>query len=469
MSALSDFIPELGGGLEKVPLPLGTPLVDVISAVRAKTDNSFVFESLGDPKTASRFHLVGFDPQYLVSASGSTLRIERREDGEVFEFSDENPYYALRKLMPPAISERTYCGGLVGYLSFDSVGYFEESLSVKRSEHFDTFKFGLFLDGVVYDQVTDESYYFHFGENRFDQYFARIGAGPSDDTVEVRFLGDTLDREAHAGFVDYVKREISQGNVFQCELGFRSNYAINGDSLEIYRELRSVNPSPHMYLVQFGDQELIGASPELLLRLTDREVETYPLAGTARRSPDTTEDRANARALLNDEKELAEHRMLVDLHRNDLGRVCEIGSVRIRDLMEIKKFSHVQHISSEIVGLLESGEDAFSALAACFPAGTLTGAPKIEAIRLLDVLEQEGRGPYGGAVGYFAFNGDAAFAIPIRSLFRHGARGYVQTCGGNVFDSNAHDEFEELLGKLAAMKSVLRKFEVNDVQNSHSR
>jgi len=206
-------------------------------------------------------------------------------------------------------------------------------------------------------------------------------------------------------------------------------------------------------------KKIIGASPELLFRLRDGEMETFPLAGTARRGADAIEDMQLARELLNDPKEIAEHNMLVDLHRNDLGRVARYGTVKVRSLMDIKRFSHVQHISSEIVGILNEKEDMFSALASNFPAGTLSGAPKIEAIKIINELESDPRGPYGGAVGQFGFNGDCTFAIPIRSVFINGEDGYVQTCGGNVYDSNPADEYQEIERKLSAMRSVLASFE----------
>src|SRR5690606_11222518 len=243
-----------------------------------------------------------------------------------------------------------------------------------------------------------------------------------------------------------------------CEVGFKSRFAIEGDTIQAYQSLRDVNPSPQMYYIKFGDEKVIGASPELLFRLRQGEMETYPLAGTTRRGATEAEDKALARTLLNDPKEIAEHNMIVDLHRNDIGRVAQFGSVKVRSLMDIKRFSHVQHISSDIVGIMAGSEYMFSALASNFPAGTLTGAPKIEAMKIIDSLETEGRGPYGGAVGHFSFNGDCTFAIPIRTLFVNGENAYVQTCGGNVYDSNAADEYEEIQRKFAGTKKVLEAF-----------
>jgi anthranilate synthase component 1 len=187
-------------------------------------------------------------------------------------------------------------------------------------------------------------------------------------------------------------------------------------------------------------------------------METFPLAGTAGRGKDAAEDTRLARRLLNDPKEIAEHNMIVDLHRNDIGRVARFGTVKVRSLMDIKRYSHVQHISSEIVGIIDEKHDMFSALASNFPAGTLTGAPKIEAMKIIDDLESDGRGPYGGAVGHFSFNGDCTFAIPIRTVFANGEEAYVQTCGGNVYDSNPDDEYQEIMRKFAGTKKVLDRF-----------
>jgi anthranilate synthase component 1 len=270
--------------------------------------------------------------------------------------------------------------------------------------------------------------------------------------------GETMSRDDHRAAVMKVKQDIIDGKIFQTEVGFKKRFKLKGDTINIYEQLREINPSPQMYYVKFGAQKLIGASPELLFRLRQGEMETFPLAGTTKRGATPKEDTELARALLNDPKEIAEHNMIVDLHRNDIGRVARFGTVKVRSLMDIKRFSHVQHISSEIVGIIAEDQDMFSALASNFPAGTLTGAPKIEAMKIIDALESDGRGPYGGAVGHFSFNGDCTFAIPIRTVFANGEQAYVQTCGGNVYDSNPDDEYEEIRRKFAGTKKVLDKF-----------
>ena len=271
-----------------------------------------------------------------------------------------------------------------------------------------------------------------------------------------------MTKKDHKEAVLKIKEDIKNGLIFQCEVGFKSHYKIKGNLTEIYSKLRNMNPSPHMYFMKFNDQVIIGASPELLFRLRNGEMETFPLAGTTKRGVNKEEDLQLARELLNDNKEIAEHNMLVDLHRNDLGRVAKFGTVKVRNLMDIKKYSHVQHISSEIAGIISDQEDMFSALASNFPAGTLSGAPKIEAMKIINQIEEDGRGPYGGAIGQFGFNGDCTFAIPIRSLFIKGENAFAQTCGGNVFDSDPDKEYEEIERKLEAMKLVLKSFEKSE-------
>lgn len=425
--------------------------------IEKRYENCFLLESLGVDSSDSRHHIIGFDPEHIISANhDKELIIENTRNHSREVFPCENPYYALREVMPENIFSRRYAGGLVGYIGHDAVNFFEPALQVKKSELFEAFKFGVYTDGLVYDKMTGEIFYFCYDRDRFEDIEALIGeALPAAGPLSIEFIGDTMTREDHAEAVARVKQEIIDGMVFQCEVGFKSRYRIKGESIKIYARLREVNPSPHMYFLRFGAQQVIGASPELLFRLNQGEMETFPLAGTTKRGATAEEDTQLARALLNDPKEIAEHNMLVDLHRNDIGRVARFGTVRVRSLMDIKRFSHVQHISSEIVGMIADGEDMFSALASNFPAGTLSGAPKIEAMKIIDELESDARGPYGGALGQFSFNGDCAFAIPIRTVFISGEDAYVQTCGGNVYDSNAADEYLEIQRKLAATKKTL--------------
>ncbi|HVA96824.1 MAG TPA: anthranilate synthase component I family protein [Candidatus Acidoferrales bacterium] len=414
-------------------------------------DRCFIFESLGEEGKFSRYSIIGFEPQHIISARENVLKIDKTE------YPVDNPYTVLRQIMPETVIAREYAGGLVGYLSYDAVNYFEPSIQVKVHDAFDQFMFGVYTDGLIYDKVTNELQYFYYDTNRLPMIKAIMQQKkPSKNKLKVTYLRDTSTKKEHAVTVEGVKEQIRAGNTFQCEVGFKTEYQIEGDALEIYERLRETNPSPFMYYLKFDSKKIIGSSPELLFSLRDGEMTAKPLAGTIGRGKNKLEDQKYARELIHDPKEIAEHNMLVDLHRNDIGRVAQFGTVKIRELLGIKKFSHVQHISSEIVGIIKNGEDMFSGLAANFPAGTLSGAPKIESMKIIDGNEKEARGPYGGGVGHFGFNGDCTFAIAIRSLFVSGKYAYAQTSGGIVADSIPEKEYEEIQNKLAAMRKVLK-------------
>ena len=423
--------------------------------------NCFLFESLGEESNISRYHIVGFNPKYIVySEQKDQLIIEDTSNGKIEKYVCDNPYYELRTIIPQNIISRKYAGGLVGFIGYDSINFFEDNLNITKNNNFESFKFGVYLDGLIFDQMTGEIFYYYYEDNKIEILKDILKqTNKFNKNVDCKFIKNSMTKEDHRKAVLKIKEDIKNGLIFQCEVGFKSHYRIKGNLTEIYSKLRSLNPSPHMYFMKFDDQVIIGASPELLFRLKNGEMETFPLAGTTKRGSNKEEDLKLARELLNDSKEIAEHNMLVDLHRNDLGRVAKFGTVKVRNLMDIKKYSHVQHISSEIAGIINENEDMFSALASNFPAGTLSGAPKIEAMKIINEIEEDGRGPYGGAVGQFGFNGDCTFAIPIRSLFIKGEEAYAQTCGGNVYDSDPDKEYQEIERKLEAMKIVLKSFE----------
>ena len=423
--------------------------------------NCFLFESLGEESNISRYHIVGFNPKYLVySEQKNQLIIEDTSNGKIEKYICDNAYYELRKIIPQNIISRKYAGGLVGFIGYDSINFFEDNLNITKNNNFESFKFGVYLDGLIFDQMTGEVFYYYYEDNKIEILKDILKQNNKlNKDVDCKFIKNSMTKEDHRKAVLKIKEDIKNGLIFQCEVGFKSYYRIKGNLTEIYSKLRSLNPSPHMYFMKFDDQVIIGASPELLFRLKNGEMETFPLAGTTKRGSNKEEDLKLARELLNDSKEIAEHNMLVDLHRNDLGRVAKFGTVKVRNLMDIKKYSHVQHISSEIAGIINENEDMFSALASNFPAGTISGAPKIEAMKIINEIEEDGRGPYGGAIGQFGFNGDCTFAIPIRSLFIKGEEAYAQTCGGNVYDSDPDKEYQEIERKLEAMKTVLKSFE----------
>ena len=431
---------------------------DLFLRIENDCSHCFLLESLDLANPQSRYDVIGFAPEALLWAGADRL-FWQKEGESLIEIPSKNPYQSLAEWMPQNIISRNYAGGLVGYLGYDASNFFEPVLALKYHEHFAPLFFGLYTDGLIYDKFTGEIFYFYYSKNRLDLVKEYLGSQTKAlPSFRAKSLGFSCTRARHKEMAAEVLEEIKAGKSFQCQIGFQENYELEGKPLPFYEELRQVNPSPHMYYMKFDKNILIGSSPELVFRLQQKEMESFPLAGTTARAPEKNADMQLARQLLNDPKEIAEHNMLVDLHRNDIGRAARFASVRVRRLMDIKKFSHVQHISSEVVGLIRRDYDMFSGLAATFPAGTLSGAPKIESMKIIERLEQSPRGPYGGAVGHFAFNGDCTFAIPIRTFFVHGAQGFARASGGIVYDSTAENEYLEIQRKLAVISQTMEKF-----------
>lgn len=440
---------QLGQKPTYIKLAEDVDFFQLFKKIEAKFDTCFILESLGEEGKFSRYSILGFEPAHIVSARESKFTF----DG--VQYPTKNPYAALRKIMPPQTIARNYAGGLIGYMSYEATNFFEPAISVKVHPVFDQFMFGVYTDGVILDKLTNELLYFFYETDRSDVLKKLMAEQGRDTAFQATFVRDGLTRQEHAAMVESVKERIRAGDTFQCEVGFKSEYTITGDTIAIYEKLRKVNPSPFMYYLKFGIKRIVGASPELLFSLRDGEMTTRPLAGTVKRGATEAEDQKLARELVNDPKERAEHTMLVDMHRNDIGRVARFGTVRVRDLMTVKKFSHVQHLSSEVVGIIRPEHDMFSGLASNFPMGTICGTPKVETMKIIDANEPEARGPYGGGVGAFGFNGDCTFALALRSLYINGTDAYAQTSGGIVYDSVPEKEYQEIQNKLAAMKRVL--------------
>jgi anthranilate synthase component I len=278
----------------------------------------------------------------------------------------------------------------------------------------------------------------------------------SPSEVSVGEARPSTTKDQFEQMVASAKDHIGEGDIFQVVLSRRTDFRVRGDPLEIYRVLRRMNPSPYMFFLDFNQHQLLGSSPEMLVRLEGTKLTTRPLAGTRPRAADPEEDEKLKMDMLLDEKERAEHLMLVDLHRNDMGRVSEFGSVKVTELMEVEKYSHVQHIVSNVESELRHDRDAFDALRACFPAGTVTGAPKVRAMQIISELERAPRGPYAGTVGYFDFNGSMDFAITIRSISVVGNHASVQAGAGIVYDSVPEREFAETEHKMGAMLAAIR-------------
>ncbi len=412
----------------------------------------FLLESVEGPKKTSRYSYIGVDPLSTFKAKDGRVEI----DGRVLQ--SDGSYDALREHFESMRGSGTdilpFCGGMVGYVGYGMVGEFE-SIPVSRTDPFPDLHFIVPRHLICVDHVGHRTYLITHGDlDELKAAYAAVEASGSSDAL-IDAKGSNIDQEQYEAMVSMAKENILDGDVFQIVLSRKVLFDFPGDPLEIYSVLRSMNPSPYMYLIDFGEERIIGSSPEMLVRLEGGRLTTRPLAGTRPRDPDPEEDEKLKLEMLLDEKERAEHLMLVDLHRNDMGKVSKPGTVKVTELMNVEKFSHVQHMVSNIESILDQGHGAFDALKACFPAGTVTGAPKVRAMELIDEYENEARGPYSGAVGFFDFNGNMNFAITIRSIMLHGHEAYLQAGAGIVHDSVPAKEFIETQHKMGALLVAL--------------
>jgi len=437
---------------QEEPVPIRMSAFEAFKKIYPFLKHVFLLESLGEEGKYNRFSYVGFDPSSHIVAKNGELFV----DGRLIKTDD--PYRYLSETFPVNKYYKSgFYGGLVGYVSHEGTRYFEPAFKLIPGGAFPDFEFGLYQDGLIFDKKTRQIIYFHHGVNRLYKLLSLMhGSGVLGEFhYKAVSLGKTQDE--HLQMVESALEHIRKGDVFQVVLSIKTHYKISGDVRRLYAILRQVNPSPYMFFFKFANRRVIAASPELLIRVKGKEIEHFgTLAGTIHRGKYKKDDDALAQKLTNDVKERAEHIMLVDLARNDLGRICEFGSVRVDKLLTVKRFSHVQHIYSEIRGRLKRGQNSFTTLAACFPAGTLTGAPKIEAMKIINRLESEPRGPYGGVGGYFSFSGDCMFALCIRSIFSIGDAAYTQTGSGIVADSQSKKEYQEIINKQKAMEEALR-------------
>lgn len=434
------------------PTGLSQDPLDVFERLAGEHDYCFLLETLADkyqPQTSGQSY-IGVAPEQVYAARGNKFFTDGREHAGVKPYDELRRQISFDRQLPGG-----YVGGLVGYFSHEAIHYLEPSLKFGYDRDFFDFEFGRYNDGLVF-RPGRQTEYFYYGQDRSEWY---EGAKAPAGRLSIKFTGTAKDNADYDRMIEKARGDIRNGRVFQVVLANRYEYDYSGDLLALYRELRRINPSPFMFFMKFGPIVTLGASPELLVHTNPQdEVYLEALAGTIRRGKTAAEDAELARRLLDDEKEVAEHSMLVDLARNDVGRISRIGSVRIDDLMYIKKLSHVQHISSIVSGRLEAGRDAFDALAASFPAGTLSGAPKIEAIKMIAELEGYERGPYGGTIGYFSYNGDSVHAVNIRSVSACRGKLVLHSGSGIVYDSQPEREYQEVSDKKAAMDRAMKPF-----------
>jgi anthranilate synthase component 1 len=354
-------------------------------------------------------------------------------------------------------SEFRFVGGAVGYISYDSVRYWEKLPQNSVDDlGFPDLEMGIFDDGFVFHHPKKQAFYYYRSKNRLPEVESLLKQPIDPEQLLYTQPKANIKKESYEASVEKAKEYIRAGDIFQVVPSKRFQFQIKGNLILFYGALRTINPSPYMYYYSSGARQIVGASPEMLVRVENRTVETFPIAGTRPVAENQDENSRLVAELLADPKERAEHVMLVDLARNDVGRISKFGSVHVPEFMQVHQYSHVQHIVSRVVGQLKDNLQSFDALRAVFPAGTVSGAPKVRAMEIIDELEPVRRGPYAGAVGYFSYNGNSDFAITIRTLFAQKNQAYIQTGGGVVADSVPEQEWFETEHKAAALMQALK-------------
>ena len=436
-----------------ISLSLDGNQFEIYNKISRNYTYSFLFESLTGPEELSETSIMGFDPEFIVKGYYDKVTIQKR-DGSIETITTLDPLNTIKEMVLKT-SDQTYryLGGAVGNINYDAIRLWEKIPKNHLTEE-PIMEFGIYTDGILFDNKQKKSLYFYYGDNRIDE-IKSSEAGFGEFTISE--ITSNIDENEFADIVDKAKKYIYDGDVFQVVLSRKFSFEADGDYLKVYQKLRSLNPSPYLYHMKMDQKTIIGSSPEMLIRVTNDQIETFPIAGTRKITENDEKNEEMKQELINDEKELAEHTMLVDLGRNDIGRVCDYGTVHVEELMEVKKFSHVQHMVTHVIGKLSTKFDMYDAFKAVFPAGTVSGAPKVRAMEIIDELEPESRGAYAGAVGYFSFNGCCDFAIAIRSIFANGKSGFVQAGAGIVFDSIAKNELNETEHKANAMITALKE------------
>jgi len=426
---------------------------EIYNKISRNYDYSFLFESLTGPEELAETSIMGFDPEYIVKGYYDKVIIKSR-NGTLKTISTDEPLTVIKDLVQKTDDQTyRYLGGAVGIINYDAIRLWEK-IPKNHSTAEPIMEFGIYNDGILFDNKQKKSLYFYYTKNRVDE----IKTTKSKfDSFTLSEITTNLNDDEFYEIVEKAKKYIYDGDIFQVVLSRKFSFEASGDYLKVYQKLRSLNPSPYLYHLKMNKKTVIGSSPEMLLRVTNDYVETFPIAGTRKISNDQLKNEQLRQELINDEKELAEHTMLVDLGRNDIGKVCDYGTVHVNELMKVKKFSHVQHMVTHVIGKLNKNYNMYDAFKAVFPAGTVSGAPKVRAMEIIDELEPESRGPYAGAVGYFSFNGCCDFAIAIRSIFADGKDGFVQAGAGIVSDSVPNNELKETEHKANAMITALKE------------
>ena len=443
--------------------------------------HTFLLESVEGGENVGRYSFIGGAPRAILRAYGRRVTIQDPGSPERTLEEDGDPLDALQRYMSrfrPVPDRRLprFTGGAVGFLGYDCVSFFEKRVPI-RGDHALRAPDMVFMvtDAlIIFDRVRhsvrlianafiegDPGRAYDDAVKTIDALCAALRTPRSSSMIDSdAYLGEivpdsNVSREEFMATVDRAKEYIRAGDIIQVVLSQRFETEYQGDSLDAYRALRSINPSPYMFCLDLGDSAMVGSSPEVHVRGEEGHAELRPIAGTRPRAEDPAQDAKLAGELLADPKERAEHIMLVDLARNDLGRVCTFGTVRVPELMVIEKYSHVMHIVSDVTGELRPDTDAYALMRATFPAGTVSGAPKIRAMEIIAELERAKRGPYAGAVGYFSFGGNLDSCITIRTIILDLGKAFVQAGAGIVADSDPNTEYEETRNKARGMFKAL--------------
>lgn len=443
-------------------LPADT-LTPILAYMRVQGDHKVILESIPREKENARFSIVAYNPVFEVTYQDGILY----ENGKVLE---QDPFDYLHQVTVKGLtSDLPFAGGAIGFAGYDMIGVYEEIGSIPQDTigtpdmHFFIYESYLIFDHKkekVY--VVEDNIYSGRSNDAVRQSLGQVvidlqTQAPNEFTpqaLQALHFTNHIEKEVFMEMVDKAKKLIREGDMFQCVLSQRFSADFEGDPLDYYRNLRVTNPSNYLYFYDFGDYQIIGASPESLVSVKKGEVTTNPIAGTRPRGATEEEDQALAHELLHDIKETAEHRMLVDLGRNDIGKIAQNGTVEVTKYMEVEYFRYVMHLTSVVKGQLLPHLTALDALKATLPAGTVSGAPKIRAMRRIYELEQEKRGVYAGAIGYLSATGDMDFAIAIRTMILKNQKAYVQAGAGIVYDSVPENEFYETINKAKSMTRI---------------
>lgn len=469
--------------------PVGT-FLKLSSAVKGKPDLSFLLESVSGGEHWARYSFIGRGAEKIFVLSGDSYAFVRPEDYFLKKItwqkfaSGENPLVVLRQFFSRYLTKvdfglPRFWGGMVGYFGYDLVRFLEKlPANLPDSLKLPDALFILNKELIIFDHLSQKMklLVLTFPEDNIKncwevarrqlQELIKIitcpdrpeKTFPKKSTSVIKIRSNTTPPEFFR-MVRKVKNYIRRGDIIQAVISQRFSAETKVNGFSIYRALRLINPSPYMYYLNFSDWEMIGSSPEILVRHQESQIETRPIAGTRPRGKDEKEDRFLEEQLKHDPKERAEHIMLVDLGRNDIGRIAVGGSVRVPQLMAVERYSHVMHLVSTVSGRLDKKYDSFDVLGCCFPAGTVSGAPKVRAMEIIDEVEKEKRGPYAGAVGYFSFSGNMDMAITIRTIIKKGKKVYVQAGAGIVADSQPEREYQETRNKAAALFAAIQEAE----------